>query len=363
MCVTYIVTQSMGKRAYAFKSSATYRACVGWGGGHFKEKAAAAVSLTNQQIKVDDKGSDFQAIFPDIFAQYQNPPLTGDIAMANKALNSWKNTPFDRWQCKLNFAVLCATTGCGVSVEDHLQATDALLASLYRFHVYFSTRRILKELRVALPRKKKSHSRYENANNVRAYKRLCSEFGVSPETDWRQMLDHGCQGLGSWSTYMEPSGAYRHAHYSDGPFFHPMDAIRHNRDISGTWTMFILDKSEGFTKAGVERLNDSRRTFVWAILGAQAQTSSNILKAGTGFDAQKQFLANVEDAIASPIDIPSSIARCQKTLQYASTALDYVFGIGLYLVPSDKAVHPDNVQGYNNEIVIAESEAAIGHNR
>ena len=50
-------------------------------------------------------------------------------------------------------------------------------------------------------------------------------FGVSPKTDRRQRLDHGCQGLGSWSTYMEPSGAYRHAHYSDGPFFHPKDAI------------------------------------------------------------------------------------------------------------------------------------------
>ena len=95
-----------------------------------------------------------------------------------------------------------------------------------------------------------------------------------------------------------------------------MDAIRHNRDISGAWTMFIPDKSEGFTQAGVERLNDSIRTYVWAILGAKAQTRSNILKAGTGFDAQKQFLANIEDAIASPVDIPSSIARCQKTLQY-----------------------------------------------
>ena len=126
--------------------------------------------------------------------------------------------------------------------------------------------------------------------------------------------------------------------------------------------MFIPDKSEGFTQAGVERLNDSIRTYVWAILGAQAQTRSNILKAGTGFDAQKQFLANVEDAIASPVDIPSSIARYQKTLQYASTPLDYVFGLGLYLAPSDMALHPGNVQGYNNEIVIAGSEAAIGHN-
>ena len=126
--------------------------------------------------------------------------------------------------------------------------------------------------------------------------------------------------------------------------------------------MFILDKSEGFTKAGVERLNDSIRTYVWAILGAQAHTRSNILKAGTGFDAQKQFLANVEDAIASPVDIPASISRYQKTLQYASTPLDFVFGIGLYLTPSDMALHQGNVQGYKNEIVIAGSEAVIGHN-
>ena len=59
---------------------------------------------------------------------------------------------------------------------------------------------------------------------------------------------------------MESSGAFRHVHYSDGPFFHPKDTIRHNRDISGAWTMFILDKSEGFTQAGVEHLKDSIRT-------------------------------------------------------------------------------------------------------
>ena len=161
---------------------------------------------------------------------------------------------------------------------------------------------------------------------------------------------------------MTPSWAYRHAHAAQGPFFHPKDAKRHNVDISGAWTTFVLDKSEGFTQAGVERLNDSIRTYVWAILGAQAQTRSNILKTGTGFDAQKQFLANIEDAIASPVDIPSSIARYQKTLQYASTPLDFVFGIGLYLSPSDMALHLGNVQGYNNEIQIAGSDAAIGHN-
>ena len=112
----------------------------------------------------------------------------------------------------------------------------------------------------------------------------------------------------------------------------------------------------------MERLNDSIRTYVWAILGAQAPTRSNILKTGTGFDAQKQFLANIEDAIASPVNIPSSIAHYQKTLGYASTPLEFVCEIGLYLMPSDMTLHPGNVQGYNNEIQIAGSEAAIGHN-
>ena len=58
---------------------------------------------------------------------------------------------------------------------------------------------------------------------------------------------------------MTPSGAYRHAHAAQGPFFHPKDAMRHNVDISGAWTTFVLEKSEGFTQAGVERINGSIR--------------------------------------------------------------------------------------------------------
>ena len=43
-------------------------------------------------------------------------------------------------------------------------------------------------------------------------------------------------------------------------------------------------------------------------------------------------------------------------------SMDFVFGIGLYLSQSDMTLHPGNIQGYNNEIQIAGSDAAIGHN-
>ena len=64
---------------------------------------------------------------------------------------------------------------------------------------------------------------------------------------------------------MTPSGAYRHAHVAQGPFFHPKDAMRFNRDISGAWTTFVLDKSEGFTQAVVERLNYSIRIYMFGL--------------------------------------------------------------------------------------------------
>ena len=72
----------MGTKAFSFNSQAKFRT-----GGHFKEKAdiLVSVSLANQEIIVDDKESHFKAMIPDIFAEYHNPPLTGDVAMANKA--------------------------------------------------------------------------------------------------------------------------------------------------------------------------------------------------------------------------------------------------------------------------------------
>ena len=58
------------------------------------------------------------------------------------------------WQQQLNFAVWCATTGCGVSREllfgpqangSTLQLSEQL-RTFYQFHVYYTTRKILYEM-------------------------------------------------------------------------------------------------------------------------------------------------------------------------------------------------------------------------
>ena len=59
----------------------------------------------------------------------------------------------------------------------------------------------------------------------------------------------------------------------------------------------MLDQTQGFTHAGIERLNDSIRTNVWVILDSQSEQRTPILGSGAAFAAQKQFLANVEAAV------------------------------------------------------------------
>ena len=137
-------------------------------------------------------------------------------------------------------------------------------------------------------------------------------------------------------------------------------SIEQNKN--NAWSTFVLDKGKGFTQPGIERLNDSIRTYVWCILSSQSQTRTNIVKSGTRFDAQKQFLANLEDAINSPVDLPGSIKRYQDTLRFARSKVDYAVGYGLYMLPSDLQLLVGTRPNYNNEIVIAGEEEKLGLN-
>ena len=66
----------MDTKAFSFNSQAKYRT-----GGHFKEKTA--LSLANQEIMVDDKGSQFKAMFPEPSAHWRR--CNGKQGLANLA--------------------------------------------------------------------------------------------------------------------------------------------------------------------------------------------------------------------------------------------------------------------------------------
>ena len=212
-----------------------------------------------------------------------------------------------------------------------------MMRSFYCFHAYYQIRRILEEIQAPLPQDD-AWDAFDAPHDDRAYGRICSEFGISTRIDWRQTVSEN-HGLGTpyikWKgklltvkevsdDMVENGGFPSKLGVSSNEFrkdrmdfvgltktfiaFY-IDYIDQGEDGAKAWTKFVLDRSEGFTQPGVVRINDSISAYVWAILGAQAQTRTGILGAGTSFDAQKQFLANPEDAISSPVDLPSAIAR------------------------------------------------------
>ena len=101
------------------------------------------------------------------------------------------------WPQQLNFALWCATTGCGSS-RDILFPTGYLnlspqVCSFYLFHVYFTVRRILYELGgiesvSALPDDLTFKQR-DNKYKIASYKKICGEFGIDPSSDFR--FTHG----------------------------------------------------------------------------------------------------------------------------------------------------------------------------
>ena len=94
----------------------------------------------------DDHSDSFQVKFQNIFVNY---PL-GAVRVEDQRFKDWYHYKFTLWQSQLNFVVFCASSACGVSVK-HLNANRSLLQRLYRFHVYYHIRRILKILEIPLP--------------------------------------------------------------------------------------------------------------------------------------------------------------------------------------------------------------------
>ena len=80
------------------------------------------------------------------------------------------------WPQQLNFAVWCATTGCGISREA-LDKVPEQIKSFLMFHIYIKVRRILSEMggiqsESALPGDP-TFSRIHNNYDTPSFKRIC----------------------------------------------------------------------------------------------------------------------------------------------------------------------------------------------
>ena len=342
-------------------------------------------NLVEQEIYVTPSEK-FKIKFRDIFT---------DTVITHRSSHEsrrWLAGPnFEYWPQTLNFVFYCATTGCGVSrrilFEDKMRdgkndLTDSELKippqvrSFFWFHVYFTVRRILFELggpqnSLPLPGDT-AFSQTENKYDIPSFERICAEFGISPNADFRFTRGDN-HGLGSVFEYFSYSG------YTKTPFKYPSKETKfedeggrasdgnlvpyiENTEARNQYEYFLCPVSHGLTSAGLSRINQSIESFCYAILGSQVDVRSSISGSqGSAIETQRQFLSMVEDAIRNP-EISKSVQRFQLAIESAKVRLDLAISPGLWLLPSKMVVNTESVVGYNNKLKKATSFMRIGVN-
>ena len=136
----------------------------------------SVADLFNKEMKIYVTPTDyFTTKFRKIF---KKPKIKVTTAKYARPWIKGPNMSF--WQQQLNFALWCATTGCGVSREMLFPNLGLNLSeqicTFYQFHVYYTTRKILYEMggiqsKNALP-DDEAFNEIHNPYDVAAYKRV-----------------------------------------------------------------------------------------------------------------------------------------------------------------------------------------------
>ena len=130
-----------------------------------------------------------------------------------------------------------------------------------------------------------------------------------------------------------------------------------------SFSRWIIEKSDGFTMLGLQKLSETVQDYAYLILTSQTSTRGPIVgQEARNLDAQRTFLNTFENIVNRRVNIPEDIRRFQKTLQYARSKVDYVIGELIYMLPSNMNLRIGKVKDYNNKILISSPSFKIGTN-
>ena len=219
----------------------------------------------------------------------------------------------------------------------------------------------------------------KNPYDVAAYKRICGEFGIDSNTDFR--YTHGQNhGLG-----------YVYIKYPDGPYafkkwtYPPADLknpssqrfkdetgttdnntilfIRNDQGIDRQLEYFVPNRTNGLTLNGLGRINRSIVAFGYCILGAQANTRSSILGTlGTAKNTRNDFLVLFDDALRT-MTVSNGPVKYQNAIEMTKVRLNFAIARGVLLLPPARMIiNTESVVGYNNNLRRATDDMKLGVN-
>ena len=205
--------------------------------------------------------------------------------------------------------------------------------------MYFHVLLILHDLGISLPHED-GLNKVKNAYIKSAYYSICDDYGVDADEtwmhgDWFYTTDYGIFGNEVKATERSP----------------PDDLTR-----------WIITWSKGFTRKEIEKISRSVREYVYLVLTSQVQARSSIVgNSAPAVDAQQLFKDTFKSLIKEDLSI--DIEKYQGVLEHALSKVDFSVGIGIYMLPSNLNLSIGKTKGYNNKILVSNTDMKIGSNR
>ena len=345
------------------------------------------LSLTSEKYPIPDV--QFSEAADDIAAKltsldiYVTPRQSFQVRMRNmfkktvvsfwsaKQARAWLGGPnYKYWPQQLNFAVWCATGGCGIALrEGELMKYPPVIQGFIKFHVYFTCRRVLYELGVPLP-DDSAFNQTDNTYNKAAFHSLCNEFGLPSNPDFRYRRGRN-HGLGDVFEYYSGEG-YRNVHtdrgYDVAANTWPSNtrhlfsdeggkegdgnliSLIRNDDAKTQYSLFIPSRGHSLTRKGLGRINRSLEAFASCVLGSQVNIRSSIAgNSGGAVEAQQEMLKLFESSVIEE-DLSTSVQRYQLAVQEAKLRLDLAIAPGIWLMPSNYSGRRRRVLNYRPSV-------------
>ena len=265
----------------------------------------------------------FVSNFPPIRASWEKGRTLNEVVGASIA-----KVPLDYIK-EPYFAMICAAYVasflCGISF-DHIQEskdTPKIITSIARYHLYYQIRKFMK-----------------TPTKLNAYRGLF-QGTVKARIPTRH---HSVDSLG-------PD--------EDGNYYAIMARVNwSDRD----YLSMIAYNTFGLTKIGQKLFQESIESYVYSVLGAQAQTRWSIVGAGAkSSQTQDVFYKIVEDTIIQG-DQTVTISDMRKSIQDTNVVLNLAISPGIILAPSRMVILEEAIVGYNNILTIATKDMSFGKN-
>ena len=111
-------------------------------------------------------------------------------------------------------------------------------------------------------------------------------------------------------------------------------------------------------------MNRSMRAYVYLVLASHVQARSSVVGNSTpAVDAQQVFKSTFKALINEDYSIGIDIERYQGVLEHALSKVDFSVGTGIYMLPSDLNLSMGKTKGYNNKILVSNTDMKIGSNK